>query len=331
MLSQKSPVRRYAMLALIVFAAGAGIGAAVVALVGSSAHKAEPSHPVALARPGLALAPASPRRAKASDSLVARSARASFNQLAAGLGGSVGLALAPLGGGATIAFGDAQVARAWSTSKVPVLVTLLADLRRRGQTLSAQDRANAAAALEQSDNAAIEALFGRLEQIHGGLVAASAAVEHVLRKAGDAATIINTAPNSEGFTTYGQTDWSLRGEITFYRALSQGCLLSPQDTSYVLGLMRRVIPDQRWGAGSAGYSSGVSLAFKGGWGPQNGRYQVRQTAIISSGRRGYALSILALPASGTFADGTTMLTALATWARTHVNLRAAASGQACSR
>ena len=336
MLLHKSPVRHYVVLALIVFAAGAGVGAAIVLVAESAGQKTKiirlqpapaASHPIGPPAPLQRNSnPAHPL-----STLLDPAARASFSQLAAGLDGSVGLAVSPLGGGPIVMLGAAQIAHAWSTSKVPVLVTLLGDLRRHGEMLSVQDRTNAVAALEQSNNAAIEALFGRLEEIHGGLVPASAAVQQVLREAGDTTTVVSTAANDEGFTTYGQTEWSLRDEVVFYRALAQGCLLDQQDTAYVLGLMRGVIADQRWGAGAAGYPSDVSLAFKGGWGPQNGRYQVRQTAIVSRGQRGYVMSILALPASGAFNDGTSMLTALAGWARRHVKLDASGGGQACAR
>jgi hypothetical protein len=212
-------------------------------------------------------------------------------------------------------FGSVTTAHAWSTSKVPVLVTLLHDDERNGRSPSAPDRAYAQSALEESDNASIEALFSELETIHGGLVPASETVQAELRQAGDETTVINVAPNNEGFTTYGQTPWSVAGEVTFYRSLANGCLLDPADTSYVLGLMRSVIPSQRWGAGEAGYPPSLPIALKGGWGPSNGLYQVRQTAIIGSGRQGYVMAMLALPASGQFADGVNMVTALAQWAR----------------
>ena len=258
-------------------------------------------------------------------------ASASFTALAGQLGGSVGMAVAPLGSGPVQTFGQIQLAHAWSTSKVPVLATLLFDYEQNNEAPAPQTRTYAALALEQSDNAAIEALFSELEQIHGGLVPASAAIQQRLRAAGDTTTTINTAPNDEGFTTYGQTEWSTSGEGTFYRALARGCLLNPQDTAYVLGLMRSVIPSQRWGAGSAGYPDSVPVAFKGGWGPDSsGNYQVRETAIVGSGNRGYVISMLALPASGSFSDGTSMITALATWARQHLVLDAHRPPAGCS-
>ncbi|MGI8557005.1 MAG: hypothetical protein ACR2ND_01640 [Solirubrobacteraceae bacterium] len=169
-------------------------------------------------------------------------------------------------------------------------MTLLSNYEANHKVLSPQEQTDARRALTESDNAAIEALFSTLSQLTGGLVPASAAVQHTFRRAGDKTAIVNTAPNDQGFTTYGQSDWSLRDEIIFYRALARGCLLAPGGTNYVLRLMRDVTPSQRWGAGSAGYPTSIPLAFKGGWGPDNsGNYQIRQTAIVGSGDRGYGV------------------------------------------
>jgi hypothetical protein len=160
--------------------------------------------------------------------------------------------------------------------KVPVLATLLSQLAERGRSLDPGEREDATRALEASDNTAAEALFTRLEQADGGLDGASTAVQDTLRRAGDPSTVINTAPNSDGFTTWGQTEWSGAGEVAFYRAFAPGCLLSPPDTAYVHQLMSSVEDDQRWGVGSAGFPTGIPLAFKGGWGPEDGgRYLVR--------------------------------------------------------
>jgi hypothetical protein len=167
-----------------------------------------------------------------------------------------------------------------------------------------------------------------LERSNGGLVGASQAVQRTLRHAGDDQTVINTAPNSSGFTTWGQSEWSTSGEVAFYRALARGCLLSGADTAYVLSLMGQVEADQRWGAGSAGYRQ---VAFKGGWGPENGAgYLVRQRAIASAGSRGYVLSMIAKPSDGSFSMGTQMLSELASWAaRTFPPSSAPGGGGAC--
>ena len=241
-----------------------------------------------------------------------------------------GFAVAALGDGPVRAFGDLRAGHAWSTMKVPVLVTLLGDYEHSNMVLGAEARVAATRAIEQSDNAAADALFGQLEGIHGGLVAASAAVQQTLRDAGDATTDINTAPNSQGFTTWGQSIWSTSAEVLFYRALAQGCLLAPNDTAYVLRLMRNVIGSQRWGAGAAGYPSTVPVAFKGGWGPESGGYLVRQTAIVGSENHGYVVSMIAKPAGGTFSQGVGMITSIATWARQHLTVGASPPAASCS-
>ncbi len=336
--SRKGPLHRTVPLIVAVFVLGAGVGALVIALT----HHSTPArrvveHPARAARkaPAASSIPAAsagtphgltdpPQQAPHWDSVVPASARSSFDALAATLGGEVGLAVAPFGEGPVQTLGALQDGHAWSTMKVPVLTTLLGDYEQSGQTLSSREQTDATLALEQSDNAAAEELFSQLEQLHGGLVPASEAVQQTLVDAGDLSTRINTAPNNEGFTTWGQSLWSPTGEVRFYRALARQCLLDLHDTGYVLGLMRDVIPAQRWGAGEAGYPSALPLGFKGGWGPDpEGGYLVRQTAIVGSGDTGYVLSMIALPSGGAFAEGVSMITAIASWARQHLPIRRA--------
>lgn len=254
------------------------------------------------------------KRHVASPSLTGGDPQASFDRLAATIPGHIGVAIAPLGGGPIRTFGTLQVGHAWSTMKVPVLTTVLLELEHNNEVLGPEGRAEATHALEASDNAAAEALFSHLEQTDGGLVGASQAVQATLQAAGDDSATVNTAPNSGGFTTWGQSEWPTAGEVAFYRSLARGCLLNSNDTRYVLGLMRNVESDQRWGAGSAGFPSGVPLGFKGGWGPEDGGgYLVRQTAIVGSGDQGYVFSMLTRPSNGSFSAGTQQLTQIGAW------------------
>jgi len=225
------------------------------------------------------------------------------------------VALAPLGDGPAVTFGSFQVAHSWSTMKVPVLATEMRDLEASGGTLSAQDRVNATLALTESDNSAGEALFTDIEAAHGGLVDASLQVQKTLRLAGDQTTVINTAPNDQGFTTWGQSNWPASGEVAFYRSLADGCVLAAADTRYVLGLMSLVVSSQRWGAGSAGFPAGVPLEFKAGWGPEYPGYLVRQSVIVGSGSHGLVFNMLARPTDGQFSSATQMLTATAAWVK----------------
>jgi hypothetical protein len=229
------------------------------------------------------------------------------------------VALSPLGSSRVAVYGALQVGHAWSTMKVPVLVTYERRLAEERRVLSAVDREDATLAIEQSDNAAIDAIFDRLERSAGGLVAASEAIETTLRESGDRLTVVNTRPNDEGFSTFGQTEWSLPASVTFYKALADGCLLDSRKTADILNLMSRVVSYERWGAGEAGFPPQVALAFKGGWGPEpDGSYLVRQTAIVGVGGSGYVLAMAAhAPGAGStsFTTGATMLTSVAKWVR----------------
>lgn len=257
--------------------------------------------------------------------------QARFRAFASSEPGTLGLALAPLGEGPTVSLGALQVGHAWSTMKVPVLVTLLSWLEAHGDHLDAPGQADAELALEQSDNVAAEALFARLEAADGGLNGASSAVQLTLRRAGDKATNVNTAPNNEGFTTWGQTEWTASGEVTFYRSLVRGCLLARADTAAVLQLMRNVESAQRWGAGTMHVARELPVEFKGGWGPEHGSgYLVRQSAIVGSGNRGWVFSILARPFDGSFASGARIVSDTAQWIGRTLPLGAQTASANCS-
>lgn len=242
------------------------------------------------------------------------SAAASFEQLANSISGEVGLAIAPLDGGPVQTFGSLQSGHAWSTIKVPILVTLM---RERGSLGSAEE-SSATSAIEASDNSAAAALFQQIESSHGGLTGASNAVSETLAAAGDLETAVATAPPPAGaVSTYGQTVWSLSGAATFFRALVNQCLLDATGSEYVLGLMENVISEQRWGLGESGFDPSISVAMKGGWGPESGTggYLVRQGGVLREGSAGVAVAMMAKDSSGTYEAGAADLTVVATWLR----------------
>jgi hypothetical protein len=228
----------------------------------------------------------------------------------------IGLAIAPLGTGTAELFGSLQTGHAWSTIKVPILVTLMRD---RHEELSSEETQWAAAAVEASDNEAAASLFRRLEQIHGGLAGASTAVQGVMALAGNTTTVATAPPPPGAVSTYGQTEWSIGEASAFYRALADGCLLGSTGTAYVLSLMRDVIPEQRWGLGGAAFDPNWSVAMKGGWGPEAGSgYLVRQSGVVQSGSAGVAVTMIAEDRSGSFEAGAADLTRIATWLRENI-------------
>jgi hypothetical protein len=247
-------------------------------------------------------APEEPQPAAASSAGTTR-----FDRLAAGLGGEVGAVIGPPGSGEAAGFGSLQSGVAWSTSKVPIALRVLADAGGPGGLSSAQ-AGEMRSALTLSDNKAAATLFSDLERSHGGLGGASAAVEEVLREGGDERTRISTQGRGE-FSTYGQTEWSLANQQRFMSSLAAGCVVGPESSDYVLGLMGEVSSDT-WGLGSAG----LPARWKGGWGPGvDGGYLVRQMGILYVGEKQAVVTLAALPSDGQFATGETMATAVAQW------------------
>lgn len=258
---------------------------------------------------------------KTAEPLLDADARSSFRALARELSGTNGIAVSALTGEKINALGDLRTGRAWSTMKVPVLVTLMRDYAETGKSLSSSEQANATAALTRSDNDAAKALFRTLVSRHGDVDGASAQIDETLRASGDNRTNVNTVDPGNGFTTFGQTEWSTAASVKFFRALANDCLLSKADTKYVLDLMEQVASDQNWGAGSAGFDSG-HVAYKGGWGPESGGdYLVRQDAIVGTGSRGIVIAMISLPGGSgdSFAAGQQAMTKMAEWAAENVN------------
>jgi hypothetical protein len=234
-------------------------------------------------------------------------ANSSFKALASELDGEIGAVIGPPGSSEAASFGSLQSGSAWSTSKVPIVLRVLANAG--GPTgLSSSQTEQIRSALTLSDNGAAAALFGDLERGHGGLGGASAAVDEVLSEGGDSSTQISTQGRGE-FSTYGQTEWSLANQQHFMSALAAGCVVGPESSGYVLDLMGEVSSDT-WGLGSAP----LPARWKGGWGPGvDGGYLVRQMGVLYVGEKEAVVTLAALPADGQFASGESMATALAQW------------------
>jgi hypothetical protein len=65
----------------------------------------------------------------------------------------------------------------------------------------------------------------------------------------------------------------------------------PRHRRYARGLLRSVVPDQRWGI-PAGLPRGARAYFKGGWRPDDGGWLVNQAALVERGRRRVAIAVL---------------------------------------
>jgi hypothetical protein len=233
---------------------------------------------------------------------------AGFDQLEAPLPGQVGLAIGPPGSGPAASAGSLTTGSAWSTSKVPVALRVLQEAGGPGGLSSSQE-ANIRAALTASDNTAALALFADLEGSYGGAAGAAAAVDEVLAEAGDTTTHVSSV-GRDGFTPFGQTEWSLEAQELFMSRLAAGCVGSPASREFVLGLMGEVSSDT-WGLGSAG----LPARWKGGWGPgTDGRYLACQMGTLSVEGGEAIVALAALPDDGSFETAQSMATAVAQFA-----------------
>lgn len=243
----------------------------------------------------------------ASQPVESRADASSFAELEAELGGQIGAAIGSPGSTPPQSFGSLQSGSAWSTSKVPIALRVLRDVGGPSG-LSTTQAEEIRRALTLSDNEAAAALFAYLEREHGGLSGASVAVGEVLREAGDNTTQISTH-GRDGFSSYGQTDWSLVNQQIFMSKLAADCIGTPASREYVLKLMGEVSSDT-WGLGS----SGLPARWKGGWGPGvDGRYLVRQMGILYVGSREAVVTLAAIPSNGQFETAEAMATSIAQW------------------
>jgi hypothetical protein len=244
-----------------------------------------------------------------------------FAALERELGGEIGAVIGAPGSTQAESFGSLSSGSAWSTSKVPISLRLLQDVGGP-PGLSAAQADEMRRALTLSDNEAAAGLFADLERSHGGIAGASAAVGEVLHEAGDTTTRISTQ-GRDGFSTYGQTDWSLANQELFMSRLAAGCISTPASRRYVLDLMGEVSSDT-WGLGSAG----LPARWKGGWGPGvDGAYLARQMGILYVGDREAVVTLAAIPSDGQFETAEAMATSIAQWlARKAPEIAATPSG-----
>jgi hypothetical protein len=233
--------------------------------------------------------------------------------IAARLPAQTGVAVAPLPDGAVRSVGAASPTVAWSTMKIPVIVTVIRQRRAGelpgGTELTTTEREAIRRAITASDNAAAQTLYAELAARYDGDQGATRQIDRVLQLAGDTKTQVNARFSRPEFSNFGQTRWSLREMVLFYRALATGRLLEPSDRALVTGAMGDVDANQRWGASIAHWRGAGQTLVKGGWGPTvDGAMDVLQAAIVP-GRHGFVIAFATVAA--TFEAGQARLTELA--------------------
>lgn len=137
-----------------------------------------------------------------------------------------------------------------------IKVTLVASLLYRNKRLTRAEKGWASAAIRVSSNGAATKLWRRLGKTRG--------MQRFLTAAG----MTRTIPNPGRY--WGNALVTARDQLTLMRLLTDGSgeVLSKANKQYILGLMKRVTPSQKWGI-SAGMLMSSTEAIKNGWGPSD--------------------------------------------------------------
>ena len=230
---------------------------------------------------------------------------AEVTELESELSAEIGIAFTARGD--VVSVGSLTGGSAWSTIKVPIALRVLEDSGGPAG-LDRSEEGLIERALTASDNEAAATLFAQLQKDHGGLQGAADAVTEILRRAGDTETVVSTE-GRDGFSPYGQTDWSAENQVRFMAHLGAGCVAEPATTDYVLELMGRVTSDT-WGLGSIE----PPARWKGGWGPDSaGRYLVRQMGLMQVEGHQVAVALAVEANDGSFESGQVAATRVAQW------------------
>jgi hypothetical protein len=165
-----------------------------------------------------------------------------------------------------------------SVVKVTILSALLRKLQEQHRTLSAQQQKLATEMITMSDNNAASTLWAET---------GPASMQHFLNLAG----MRETQLGQDGF--WGLTQITAHDELTLLRLLtSSNTVLSAASCGYVLNLMARVIPSQRWGV-PAGAPTNVTVHVKNGWLPQPTHgWRIHSIGSFSGHGRDYMIVVL---------------------------------------
>lgn len=260
---------------------GARLGIALAAIAVIAAAAVYAGHDEKVGPPVVAGTPLSPQE----------QLHTSFDEL--GLALPVGVAITPVGGGATVLLGDQSALDAWSTIKIPLA---LAAERRHGANRSETK------AIIDSDNRSARLLTRLL----GTPDEAVRAVTRVLREGGDPHTVVRPAGDDAQWPHLGETVWALADSAAWTAHLP--CL---SGSAHVLDLMSHVATAQNWGLRK---TSG-DAAVKGGWGAEPGAGRlVRQIGILTlDDRTRVAVSMGVAAPKMSFEQGVGALNAVGRW------------------
>jgi len=221
--------------------------------------------------------------------------------------GGVSVAALNTATGAGYSYGATDGMLTGSVVKVQILETLLLQHQDRGTQLSDDQTATARTMIENSDNDAAEDLFYAIGG-RDGLVASGS-------RLGLTHTVPGPKPDFKGLTQTSASDC-----IVLLQNLLRPAPLHADARSLVIGFMRDVEADQRWGVGVIA-DPGTTFANKNGWlsveedNPDglgdNDRWLVNSIGILTVHRQQVLMAVLTQHGPD-FATGVHLVEALAT-------------------
>jgi beta-lactamase class A len=238
-------------------------------LTATTASTASPTAPTVIAPTTTCTSP---------DSALARRLRTHITAALSGRSGTVAVGLHDRTTGTTCTLRAGNTFDSASVVKVIVLATLLWDAEDDGRTLTKSEKSLATAMITRSSNSATDTLWGRL---------GAARVRSFL----SAARMTWTEPNPYGY--WGLTQINIRDQLRLLDLITvKNPVLGAASRAYILSLMAKVTPAQRWGV-SAGAPTTATVHLKNGWLPRASyAWRVHSIGAFRGGGHHYTLAVL---------------------------------------
>ncbi|MEU9980186.1 serine hydrolase [Streptomyces sp. NPDC050856] len=183
-----------------------------------------------------------------------------------------------------------------SVVKTTVLATLLWDAQKSKRALTATEKSHAVAMITKSDNNATSALWKQLgvTKVKGFLTAAG---------------MTRTVPGSGGY--WGLTQITARDQQKLLALITaKNTVLTDASRGYILELMNKVVPEQRWGT-PAGAPSTAKIHVKNGWLPRSTHgWRVHSIGAFTGTAHNYQITVLT-HGNATMQDGVNTIQAVA--------------------
>jgi beta-lactamase class A len=211
----------------------------------------------------------------------------------AGRSGQLSVSITDLTTGASFTYDSGLRTATASIVKADILAALLLRAQKAGRSLYRTEKALATRMITQSDNDAASALFNTIGGPSG------------LRKANAKLGLKDTVPSY----AWGATTTSAKDQVRLLVAYTSAkSPLTASSRKYGLGLMGKVVDDQRWGV-SAAALKGDTVELKNGWLPRpvdGGRWTINSIGRIAGHGHEFLIAVVSRRNSSMSAGITTV-------------------------